>query len=192
MIDLRAARADPDRFRAALARKGAAERFDQLLAADARWREVPCRRSRSWRTRLKLKGPLTQEQLAEQQYVTERSTMEVPGFDQAEGDQHGDQVQGIETPRPPCHALAEHSYRRNLGQPYQRRQRKADQHGDTHRGGGERVAPAAAGRQAAEQLSWRTGHASCAMPQREQQAKCRCGQGERAERAEQQTQDTPA
>ncbi len=34
MIDLRAARSDPDAFRAALARKGAAELFDSLLAAD--------------------------------------------------------------------------------------------------------------------------------------------------------------
>ena len=40
MIDLRAARSDPDAFRAALARKGAAERFDALLAADERWREL--------------------------------------------------------------------------------------------------------------------------------------------------------
>ena len=34
MIDLRAAREDPEGFRAALARKGAAERFDALMAAD--------------------------------------------------------------------------------------------------------------------------------------------------------------
>ena len=40
MIDLRAARDDPERFRAALARKGAAERFDALLAADERWRAL--------------------------------------------------------------------------------------------------------------------------------------------------------
>ena len=40
MIDLRAARADPDSFRAALARKGASERFDALLAADERWRAL--------------------------------------------------------------------------------------------------------------------------------------------------------
>ncbi len=39
MIDLKAARADPDRFRAALARRGAAADFDELLAADASWRE---------------------------------------------------------------------------------------------------------------------------------------------------------
>ncbi len=34
MIDLKAARSDPDGFRAALARKGAAAAFDALLAAD--------------------------------------------------------------------------------------------------------------------------------------------------------------
>ena len=34
MIDLKAARSDPDGFLAALARKGAAEAFDALLAAD--------------------------------------------------------------------------------------------------------------------------------------------------------------
>ena len=36
MIDLRAARADPERLRAAVARKGAAAAFDELLEADAR------------------------------------------------------------------------------------------------------------------------------------------------------------
>jgi seryl-tRNA synthetase len=40
MIDLRAARADPERFRVALARKGAAEAFDEMLAADERWRAL--------------------------------------------------------------------------------------------------------------------------------------------------------
>ncbi len=39
MIDLKAARQDPDGYRAALARRGAAEDFDRLLAADATWRE---------------------------------------------------------------------------------------------------------------------------------------------------------
>ena len=38
MIDARAARNDPDGFRRRLARKGAAEQFDELLAADTRWR----------------------------------------------------------------------------------------------------------------------------------------------------------
>ncbi len=40
MIDLKAARADPESFRAAVARKGAGEAFDRLLEADARWREL--------------------------------------------------------------------------------------------------------------------------------------------------------
>ncbi|MFP5068605.1 serine--tRNA ligase [Pseudonocardia nantongensis] len=40
MIDLKAARQDPDRFRAALARRGAAEDFDALLEVDGRWREL--------------------------------------------------------------------------------------------------------------------------------------------------------
>ena len=44
MIDLRAARSDPETFRTALARKGAADVFDQLLEADAAWREVNTRR----------------------------------------------------------------------------------------------------------------------------------------------------
>jgi len=45
LIDLRAARADPEGFRDALARKGAAEVFDELLEADARWRELETRAS---------------------------------------------------------------------------------------------------------------------------------------------------
>jgi seryl-tRNA synthetase len=44
MIDLRAARAEPEVFRAALARRGADELFDSLLAADARWRDASTRR----------------------------------------------------------------------------------------------------------------------------------------------------
>jgi seryl-tRNA synthetase len=43
MIDVRAARADPDTWRAALARKGAAEVFDEFLAADERWRAANTR-----------------------------------------------------------------------------------------------------------------------------------------------------
>ena len=64
MIDLRAARNDPDGFRAAVARKGAAEAFDALLAADERWRSlVP--RADELRGRLKLKSKPTPEQLEE-------------------------------------------------------------------------------------------------------------------------------
>ncbi len=40
MIDLKAARQDPEGYRAALARRGAAADFDALLAADARWRSL--------------------------------------------------------------------------------------------------------------------------------------------------------
>ena len=40
MIDLKAARSDPDGFRAALSRKGGVEAFDQLIEADRRWLEL--------------------------------------------------------------------------------------------------------------------------------------------------------
>ena len=40
MIDLKAARNDPDGYRAALARKGAVEIFDRLLEADEAWRSL--------------------------------------------------------------------------------------------------------------------------------------------------------
>ena len=70
MIDLKAARSDPDTYRAALARKGAADAFDELLAADERWRAlVP--RIDELRGRTKLKGKPSPEQLAELQGVKE-------------------------------------------------------------------------------------------------------------------------
>ncbi len=62
MIDLRAARADPEGFRGALARKGAAELFDELLEADERWRELETRAS-ELRAQTKTKGKPTPEQL---------------------------------------------------------------------------------------------------------------------------------
>ena len=40
MIDLKAARHEPDRYRTALARRGAADDFDALLAVDGSWREL--------------------------------------------------------------------------------------------------------------------------------------------------------
>jgi seryl-tRNA synthetase len=62
MIDLKAARADPDGFRAAVARKGAREAFDALLDADRRWRElVP--RVDDLRSRQKVDGRPTPEQI---------------------------------------------------------------------------------------------------------------------------------
>jgi seryl-tRNA synthetase len=64
MIDIRAARHDPDGFRAALARRGAAEAFDALMSADARWRElVP--QVDELRAQQKLQGKPTPEQLEE-------------------------------------------------------------------------------------------------------------------------------
>ena len=68
MIDLKAARSDPDRWRAALARKGAAEHFDALLAADERWRAlIP--KVDELRSRTKLKGKPTPEELESLQRV---------------------------------------------------------------------------------------------------------------------------
>ena len=71
MIDLKAARAEPERFRAALARKGAAEVFDRMLEADARWRElVP--QVDELRSRTKLKGKPSPDELVELQAVKEQ------------------------------------------------------------------------------------------------------------------------
>jgi seryl-tRNA synthetase len=64
MIDIRAARADPENWRAALARKGAAEDFDALLEAD-RERRALLPRIEELRGRQKLKGKPTAEQLEE-------------------------------------------------------------------------------------------------------------------------------
>jgi seryl-tRNA synthetase len=70
VIDLRAARSDPDRYRAAVARKSAGDAFDELLEADARWRElVP--KVDELRGRQKVKGKPTLEQLEELKGVKE-------------------------------------------------------------------------------------------------------------------------
>ena len=63
MIDIRAARAEPDAYRAALARKGAEQDFDALMEADRAWLAlVP--RVDELRARTKLKGKPTPEELA--------------------------------------------------------------------------------------------------------------------------------
>jgi seryl-tRNA synthetase len=64
MIDVRAARSDPEGFRAAVARKGAGKAFDELMAADARWRDLETRVT-ELRAKTKLKGKPTPEQLEE-------------------------------------------------------------------------------------------------------------------------------
>ena len=70
MIDLRAARAEPDRLRPGVARKGGAEAFEELLAADEQRRElIP--RVDELRSRQKLKGKPTPEQVEELKRVKE-------------------------------------------------------------------------------------------------------------------------
>ncbi|HZQ80668.1 MAG TPA: serine--tRNA ligase [Gaiellaceae bacterium] len=68
MIDLRAARNDPDAFRRALARKGAADLFDELLEVDAGKRKLQTK-VEELRAQTKLKGKPTPEQLEELQRV---------------------------------------------------------------------------------------------------------------------------
>lgn len=64
MIDIKGARNDPDAWRAALARKGAAEAFDALVAVDREWLAlVP--QVDELRSRTKLKGKPTPEQVEE-------------------------------------------------------------------------------------------------------------------------------
>jgi seryl-tRNA synthetase len=71
MIDLRAARNDPEAFRTALQRRGAAEAFDELLAADARWRElVP--QVDELRAKQKVDGKPTPGQIEELKEVKEK------------------------------------------------------------------------------------------------------------------------
>jgi seryl-tRNA synthetase len=70
VIDAKAARHDPDAYRAALARKGAGEAFDEWLAADERWRElVP--QVDDLRSRQKIQGKPTPEQVEELKQVKE-------------------------------------------------------------------------------------------------------------------------
>jgi seryl-tRNA synthetase len=70
VIDLRAARSDPERFRAGVARKGSADAFDELLDVDARWRElVP--RVDELRARQKIQGKPSPEQVEELKQVKE-------------------------------------------------------------------------------------------------------------------------
>jgi seryl-tRNA synthetase len=97
VIDLRAARNDPEGFRAAVARKGAAEAFDALLAADERWRGlVP--RVDELRGRLKLKGKPTPAELEELNRVKDelRTVEDELGAAEAERDRLLEQV-----PNPP-------------------------------------------------------------------------------------------
>jgi seryl-tRNA synthetase len=63
MIDLKAARSDAERYRAALARKGAAEIFDELLEVDEGKRRLQTK-VEELRAQTKFKGKPTEEQVA--------------------------------------------------------------------------------------------------------------------------------
>jgi seryl-tRNA synthetase len=77
VIDLRAARAAPEEMRAALARKGAGELFEELLAADRAVLEVQPK-VEELRAARKIKGKPTPEQLAE----LERMKGELQGLEE--------------------------------------------------------------------------------------------------------------
>src|ERR671937_677164 len=80
MIDLRAARNDPDAFRAALARKGAAALFDELLEADRAVRDVQPR-VEELRAQRKVKGEPTPDGFEEEDAVEIGRVGEPPSFD---------------------------------------------------------------------------------------------------------------
>jgi seryl-tRNA synthetase len=120
VIDLRAARNDPAAFRAALARKGAAELFDELLAADEAVRSVqqPVEELRSQRKPKGKPSPEEIEQLnrvkAELQQLEEQlATAEArrkelldripnpPAEDTPDGDQEEDAVEVKKVGEPP-------------------------------------------------------------------------------------------
>ncbi|HXF18835.1 MAG TPA: serine--tRNA ligase, partial [Streptosporangiaceae bacterium] len=87
MIDLRAARHEPDRYRAALARRGADADFDALLAADQRWRELTERaeKLRAAQRRSSRGAPPSPEEIAELRQL--RKELDAAETEQAEAEQ---------------------------------------------------------------------------------------------------------
>ena len=103
MIDLKAARSDADRWRAALARKGAADAFDALLRADERWRAlIP--QVDELRTRTNLKGKPTPEEL-EQVKAAKEDLRRLEG-ELAEAESERDRL-GLLVPNPPHDSVPE-------------------------------------------------------------------------------------
>src|SRR6266513_2855082 len=97
MIDLREARERPAELRAALARKGAAELFDELLVADRAVLEVQPR-VEELRAARKLKGKPTPEQLAE----LERLKGELQGLEEQLGEAEARRQEILDrVPNPP-------------------------------------------------------------------------------------------
>ncbi|MDX6543843.1 MAG: seryl-tRNA synthetase, partial [Gaiellaceae bacterium] len=85
MIDLKAARANPDEYRKALARKGKDAEFDRLLDADERWRQlVPT--VDDLRARQKLNGKPTAEQIEELKGVKEELRVQEEALSAAEAE----------------------------------------------------------------------------------------------------------
>ncbi len=97
MIDLKAARAAPEEMRIALARKGAGELFDELLAADRAVLEVQPR-VEELRAARKLKGKPTREQLAE----LERLKVELQSLEEQLGEAEARRQEILDrVPNPP-------------------------------------------------------------------------------------------
>jgi seryl-tRNA synthetase len=97
MIDIRAARENPDAWRAALARKDAAEAFDALMEADRRWLElVP--QVDELRARTKLKGKPTPEQIEELRTV--KADLQRLEAELAEAEERRDELLDL-VPNPP-------------------------------------------------------------------------------------------
>ncbi|HYK33616.1 MAG TPA: serine--tRNA ligase, partial [Streptosporangiaceae bacterium] len=93
VIDLKAARQDPDGYRAALARRGAAADFDRLLAADVSWREHT-ERAESLRAEQKRasKGKPSPDELAKLKELSDR--IERALADQAQAARDRDEILG--------------------------------------------------------------------------------------------------
>jgi seryl-tRNA synthetase len=103
MIDVRAARNDRDRVRAALARRGAAEAFDALIAADTRWREL-LPQVEELRGKQKLQGKPTPAQLEELRTRKERLNQLETQLASAEADRDAALAQ---VPNPPHESAAD-------------------------------------------------------------------------------------
>jgi len=98
MIDLKAARADADTWRAAVARKGAADAFDRLLAADEAWRALVPRVDELRSATKQFKGKPTPEQLAGIQRIKEE--LRTAEEELAAAEAHRDALLG-DVPNPP-------------------------------------------------------------------------------------------
>ena len=88
VIDLRAARREPDRYRAALARRGAADDFDSLLAADQTSHELTERAEalRAAQKRLSKGTPPSEQEIAELRQLRDELVKATSAQAEAEGE----------------------------------------------------------------------------------------------------------